>query len=109
MEIRADVAYVAYVAYVANGVVAYLLMRAIGELFVHSPSDESFGSQASHRLACRIGWGLAIVAVRSVVLPWTSSTWWISLTGTVPLLDLITVGYEFGTRRCRSDETQARP
>lgn len=55
---------------------------------------------------------LAILAVvfLTMVLPGTSSTWWMSLAGTLLLLASITVGYEFSKlRRVRAeDQTQAQ-
>jgi L-asparagine permease len=48
--------------------------------------------------------GALLVVFLSMVLPGTSSTWWISLVGTVLLLGSITVGYEFSKRRRSRDE-----
>ncbi|WP_427132153.1 amino acid permease [Pseudarthrobacter sp. S9] len=54
---------------------------------------------------------LAVLAVvfLSMVLPGTSSTWWMSLTGTVLLLGAIAVGYEFSKRRRAKTEARLPP
>ena len=61
-------------AYAATGVVAYLLMRAIGELVMHRPSTGSFGSYAreffGHRLAHGTGW--IMVSLGGLLGSWKS-------------------------------------
>lgn len=82
-------------AYAATGMVAYLLMRAIGELVMHRPSTGSFVSYAreffGHRLAHGTGWImvtlgglLGVVEVTAVAI--YVQYWWPQLDGWIPAL-----------------------
>lgn len=82
-------------AYAAAGMVAYLLMRAIGELVMHRPSTGSFVSYAreffGHRLAHGTGWImvtlgglLGVVEVTAVAI--YVQYWWPQLDGWIPAL-----------------------
>ena len=82
-------------AYVVTGAVAYLLMRAIGELVMHRPTTGSFVSWAreffGNRLAHLTGWimvilgsllGIVEVAAVSVYVQY----WWPEIPGWIPAL-----------------------